>query len=411
MTGYVPPRCRFILPKEPTNHNMFRFRENTREAGPVVIMSIPSCMNISSIWVTAGALFLSSCAAEVVPKPDHPQSQSAEIRSNSNSQIHESSDFKRLTQLWQSRRQSRSTGDYPVGAGDLLVIQVAGMEELKEQTVRVSPTGMIALPYVGLVDVTGMTENVLLEEIRKRLEKDIMHNPQVTLLAKETLSRQVAVVGAVEKPGLYNLAGASDTILGMISQAGGMKPNAAERIVFIPAEPTEPNKAKEIIATLPAQINNLGPAPLVLNEVDPIVIPLDNVNRSRNEVYLNLPARPGDVVMVPAGGEVLVQGWVEKSGAYKITPGLTILGAIAAAGGSTFPANEGAVELLRTDRQGRKVSLVADLDAIKRGEKADVPLQEGDVVNVTGSGPRLAAYGIYRFFTTIIRVGANIPLF
>ena len=354
-------------------------------------------------------LFLSACAADLVSKPDPPQS--AEIRGNSNGQVHESNDVQRLAQLWQSRRQGRSTGDYPVGAGDLLVVNVAGMEELKEQTVRVSPTGMITLPFVGLVNVAGMTENALVEEIRRRLEKDIMHTPQVTLLAKETLSRQVAVVGAVEKPGLYNLAGSSDTVLGMISQAGGMKSNAAERIVFIPAEPAEPNKAKEIIATLPSQVNNPGPAPLVLKDIEPIVIPLDSVNRSRNEIYLNMPARPGDVVMVPAGGEVLVQGWVEKSGAYKITPGLTILGAIAAAGGTTFPANEGAVELLRTDRQGRKISLVANLDAIKLSEQADFPLQEGDVVNVTGTGPRLAAYGIYRFFTTIIRVGASIPLF
>jgi polysaccharide export outer membrane protein len=267
------------------------------------------------------------------------------------------------------------------------------------------------LPYVGVIDVGGMTESALVEEIRKRLAQDIMHNPQVTLLAKETLSRQVAVVGAVEKPGLYNLAGSSDTVLGMISQAGGMKSNAAGRIVFIPAEPAEPSKAKEVMATLPAHVSDLGPAPLVLNDVEPIVIPLDSVNRSRNEIYLNMPARPGDVVMVPAGGQVLVQGWVEKSGAYTITPGLTILGAIAAAGGSTFPANEGAVELLRTDRQGRKISLVADLNAIKLGEQADVPLQEGDVVNVTGTGPKLAAYGIYRLFTTIIRVGASVPLF
>jgi hypothetical protein len=54
--------------------------------------------------------------------------------------------------------------------------------------------------------------------------------------------------------------------------------------------------------------------------------------------------------------------------------------------------------------------LFGDLDAIKRGERADIALREGDVVNVTASGAKLAAYGVYRFFTSIINVGASIPL-
>ena len=43
-----------------------------------------------------------------------------------------------------------------------------------------------------------------------------------------------------------------------------------------------------------------------------------------------MSARAGDVIIVPAAGDVTVQGWVEKPGAYSISPGLTVLGAIAA---------------------------------------------------------------------------------
>jgi polysaccharide export outer membrane protein len=357
--------------------------------------------------IIAGVLFLNSCAAEVVSKSDHPQGQSAEIRGNSNGQIHESNDVQRLAHLWQSRRQDRSTGDFPVGAGDLLVIHVAGMEELQDRTVRVSPTGLISLPFVGLVNITGMTENALTEEIRKRLQKDIIRNPQVTLLAKETLSRQVAVVGAVHKPGLYNLAGSSDTILGMISQAGGMRTDAAERILFIPAEPAAPDKAKEIIDALPVKADNPAPTPLILKDVDPLVIQLDRVNRSTGEIYLNMPARPGDVVMVPGGGEVLIQGWVERPGAYKISSVLTVLGAIAAAGGTSFPADTSSVELIRTNKQGDKSKLVANLEAIRNGAQRDLPLREGDVIDVVSSSPRWLVWGFYRMFTSIINVGAS----
>ena len=103
-----------------------------------------------------------------------------------------------------------------------------------------------------------------------------------------------------------------------------------------------------------------------------------------------MPARPGDIIMVPGGGEVFIQGWVGKPGAYKITSGLTILGAVAAAGGTLFPADNGSIELIRTNNQGQKTSFVANLDAIKAGEQPDLPLREGDVIDVSSTGPKLA---------------------
>ena len=198
--------------------------------------------------------------------------------------------------------------------------------------------------------------------------------------------------------------------MSMISQAGGMRADAAERILFIPAEPADPEKAKQIVDSLPIQLVRQNPTPLILKNVDPIVIKLDSVNRGGNEMYLNMPALPGDVVMVPGGGEVLIQGWVAKPGAHKISSGLTILGAIAAAGGTSFPADSSAVELIRTNKQGQKSTFVADLEAIKSGAQPDLALREGDVIDVVSSSPKLIAYGFYRLFTSFISVGASIPI-
>jgi len=239
-----------------------------------------------------------------------------------------------------------------------------------------------------------------------------VRNPQVSLFVKEFRSRQVAVIGAVRKPGLYNLASSADTVMSVISQAGGMSTEASEHILFIPAEPAEPEKAKEIIDALPVHLIRQDPQPLILKNVEPIVISLDSVNRSGNQMYFNMPVMPGDVVMVPGAGQVLIQGWIEKPGAFKITSGLTILGAVAAAGGTSFPADKSSVELIRTNKQGHKTTFIADLEAIKSGAQPDLPLREGDVINVTSSGPKLVAYGFYRAFTSLIRVGASatIPL-
>jgi polysaccharide export outer membrane protein len=323
----------------------------------------------------------------------------------------ENNDLERLAQLWERRRRESLASDYPIGPGDVLEISVPGMEEIKIITQRVTGEGTISLPFVGVINASGMTDKALREEIRRRLEENYMRNPQISLFVKEFRSRQVAVIGAVQKPGLYNLASSADTVLGMISQAGGVTPaGAAERILFIPAEPVDSAKAKEVIDSLPAQLVSQDPSPLILKNVDPIVISLDSINRSGHERYLNLPARPGDIIMVPGGGEVLVQGWVGRPGAYKMFSGLTILGVVAAAGGTVFPADNGSVELIRTNNQGQKTSFAANLDAIKAGEQPDLPLREGDVIDVSSTGPKLAAYGLYRFFTSFINVGASIPI-
>ena len=373
-------------------------------------------MKISaSIWTFGGCLFLfiTGCSAvnsqsqdkAITEKADTAQAMSA-LRAKENN------DLERLAHLWQQRKQESVTSDYPIGPGDVIEINVAGMEEIKNVSERVTGEGTISLPFVGVIDASGMTDKTLRDEIRRRLETNYMRNPQISLFVKEFRSRQVAVIGAVQKPGLYNLASSADTVLGMISQAGGMTALAAERILFIPAEPVDSAKAKEVIDSLPAQLVSQDPAPLILKNVDPIVISLDSINRSGNQMYLSIPARPGDIIMVPGGGEVLVQGWVERPGAHKITSGLTILGAVAAAGGTVFPADTGSVELIRTNNQGQKTSFVANLDAIKAGEQPDLPLREGDVIDVLSTGPKLFAYGFYRFFTTLVHVGAsaNVPI-
>ncbi|TMA83699.1 MAG: polysaccharide export protein [Deltaproteobacteria bacterium] len=324
----------------------------------------------------------------------------------------QSDDTQRLAALWEKRMQQRAANDYPIGPGDVLEINVAGVEEMKNISERVTGDETVSLPFVGIINTRGFTDKTLRSEIRRRLETNYVRNPQVSLFVKEFRSRQVAVIGAVQKPGLYNLASSADTVMSMISQAGGMRTDAAEHILFLPAEPAAPDKAKEVISAMPVQLLSQDPSPLILKNVDPIVINLDSVNRSGNQRYLNMPALPGDIVMVPGGGEVLIQGWVEKPGAYKITSGLTILGAMAAAGGTSYPADTASVELIRTNPKGHKSTFVADLDAIKSGAQPDVPLREGDVINVVSYGPKLFAYGFYRFFTSVFNVGAsaNIPI-
>lgn len=368
----------------------------------------------SSLRTVTGLLLLilsGGCAAV----PPDPSSAPAPVATGNGgatiaraqAQAEEKTDVDRLARLWERRKADNTASDYPIGPGDVIEINVAGVDEYKDLSQRVTAEGTIALPFIGIIDTRGLTDKTLRAEIRRRLQSNYVRDPQVSLFVKEFRSRQVAVIGAVQKPGLYNLASPADTLLNMISQAGGTTAAAAERILFIPAEPAEPDKAKEVISAMPVQMLSQDPSPLILKNAEPLVISLDGVNRHGQEKYLSMPARPGDILMIPGAGEVLVQGWVAKPGAYKITPGLTLMGVVAAAGGMTFPADAAAVELIRTNSAGHKAKIVADLGAIKSGASPDLPLREGDVVEVAASSPKLVAYGFYRFFTSLVHVGAS----
>ena len=89
----------------------------------------------------------------------------------------------------------------------------------------------IRLPLVGVMSVKGMKEEDLTNALRQRLSV-YMHNPPVALFVKSYGSRQVAVTGAVEKPGLYSLTSSSESLMDVIGRAGGRTSEAAARVLW-----------------------------------------------------------------------------------------------------------------------------------------------------------------------------------
>jgi polysaccharide biosynthesis/export protein len=343
-------------------------------------------------------LFVNGCSSAAGVA--EPSATTEEIASGSQ----ESSDVERLARLWESRTQRDSVTDYPIGPGDVLDITVPAMEEIKDRTVRVTAEGTISLPFIGRIQVAGLTEEELAEQLRQRL-KAYLHYPRVFIFVKEYNSRQVAVLGAVVRPGLYNLTSGSENMLDMISRAGGVLPDAEPRIQLIPTVPLEADAASEVRSKLPASLVPKDPGSPILKKTEPIVIDVKELSYGGHQLYLSLPVRPGDTIMVPGGAQVLVEGWVDKPGAFKMTPGLTVSGAVAAAGGVLYAADSSTVRVIRSARDAKKISLTADLDKIKNGEISDIDLQGGDIVQVPSSSAKLVPWGIYGLFKDVIRVG------
>jgi polysaccharide export outer membrane protein len=289
-------------------------------------------------------------------------------------QAHHAAEAESLEQLWRDRTDVGGLTDVPIGPGDILQINVPGIDEFKDYKAKVTPTGTLELPLVGNVQAAGRTEEGLARELKLRLG-EYARTPDVEVLPVQYASREVAVVGLVRKPGLYTLSSSSETLQAVMTEAGGLTETAASQIYFIPAQKTLPlTPATSSIASRKSRS-----ADAMAGRADAIVIDLARPESSK---YMALPARPGDVIIASAAGAVLVQGWVRNPGSFPIIPRMTVLGAVDAAGGAMFSST---AHLLRETGTGGKSDLPLDLSKIAYGGAPDIPVESGDVVVVSGS--------------------------
>ena len=249
--------------------------------------------------------------------------------------------------------------EYKIGAKDLLEIKVVDVPELN-LAVRVSQEGSITLPLVGRVELSGLTKDAAERRIAGKLvEGNYLKNPQVTIFIKEYQSNRVALFGAVKTPGMYELIGEM-SLLELISKAGGFLENAGDEVLVW----RESKDGKG--ATLALDLNDL-----VLN----------------GNQRINIPLQPRDVISVPIDRiiQIYVWGEVRNPGALSVKTSrkVTLIQAIAQAGGTTDAAKESAVVIKRRDaKTGKETQMTVNLKDVMKGKKEDIPLKEGDIVYV-----------------------------
>jgi polysaccharide export outer membrane protein len=251
--------------------------------------------------------------------------------------------------------QSLTINEYRIGAKDLLEITVFNLPELN-QTVRVSEDGSITLSLLGRVGVAGLTSQELEKRLAELLDRQFTKNARVTFFIKEF--QKVAVIGAVGQPGQYELVGPT-TLLQMIAQAGGITAQAVDEVyIYRQAE-----DGKQTI----------------------IAINLDDLASGSQE--FNVQLNPKDVISIPIERtlNVFVYGEVKTPGAipFLSSKKITLLQAIAQAGGPTEWAKKSKVLIKRKDRKtGKEMKIRANLKSMISGKIADIILEEGDVVIV-----------------------------
>jgi protein involved in polysaccharide export with SLBB domain len=378
------------------------------------------------------ALAIVSCSTVAPPEPvteGQVTSANPSVPSASSSDENQM----RLSALWAKRTAADdSTLDYPIGPGDVIQVSVPGVDDLHEQTVRVGARGRIDLPLVGTVQAGGLTEGQLRDSIKQALTK-YMYDPQVDVFVKEYHSRQVAVVGCVRQPGLITLTGTQQTILDVLTAAGGTTPEAADELVMLPGVPGTTQHMQQLADQLaqdsspskdqvnqPASANQPAKAPNAIDESEPavgivtvsalehvasngpaVIVPIRANAYTGSRHFINLPVAPGDVIVVPGGGNVMVTGWVYKPGFFQVGSGLTVLGAVGSAGGAMYAADPTRAVLIRSVGNGNKVSIPINLTRIAKGEDPDIPVHGNDVVDVPYSNARIGPYVVYNILSKL----------
>ena len=366
------------------------------------------------IAAAASVAFVSGCAVRSRTAVSPNLSSAANPDAASASPNMSAKDRERLKAIADSRRTTRDDSGYLIGPDDLLdvripdvidgsasratgpaeaigpFIPVVAQAPIFQQGLRVDASGDITLPLIGQMKAAGLTPTGLELAIADGfVKKHILRAPQVSVQVVEYRSRVAAVVGSVERPGLYPLTRPGTTVGDLLWSAGGPSKEAGRIVEFAPAT----TGASE-------------------NDSQPIRIDLDTLLRANGlrDHSLDPPVQPGDVITLSPAGSVLVDGWVQKPGAYPVTRGLTVSGVIAAAGGDLFPANLRKLTIARADGAYQE-SVRVDLDAISSGRAPDVPIADGDVVRIPVRPILVVPWGVWTLIRDMVRLGGSVPVY
>lgn len=273
-------------------------------------------------------------------------------------------------------------GDYVIGAGDLLVISVLDLTEMEKFKVRVGAEGFIRLPLVDTVKASGLTARQLESKLADLLGTEYLHDPQASVFIEEYRSQRVAVLGEVNKPGIYEVNDRR-TLTDMLAQAGGLS-KEADRVIYV------------LRKNGSAGTDSSSPGDLFKIDLDELL--------TGRDPSLNVKVNSGDVVSVPKSGEFLLGGAVKKAGPYPLKGKLTVDQAIYFGEGLKDEADLSDIEVLRFN--GSKAELLKiDLKQLQQEGRPGLAIQKNDVIFVGTSGPKTVLYGAADFVKTIVRFG------
>ena len=214
--------------------------------------------------------------------------------------------------------------DYVLGAGDSIRIQVFQNPDLSMEN-RLSENGFITYPLIGTVQLGGLTLKGAEDKLSAALQRGgFLQKPQITITLVQVRNNQVSVLGQVVRPGRFPLESAGLRVSDLLALAGGVLPTGDDVVILTGSRAGKPMRQS-------------------------IDLPAMFLTGDRST---DLEVQGGDSVYVHRAPVFYIYGEAQKSGAYRIERGMTVMQAIAQGGGLTSRGSENRLRLNRRGSDG-----------------------------------------------------------
>jgi len=381
-------------------------------------MATLSCYSVLARLLIAPALFGAFELAAAQGQPSAPPERKTGTVAGETTQDYNER-LQQLKAIFGNPAGHPARQGYRIGPGDLLEIAVFEAPELG-RTLRVAESGDISLPLLGSVRAAGLTpreEESVLEEL---LRRTYMKDPHVSVFVKEMESHSVSVLGAVRRPGVFQIR-ETKTLIELLSMAEGLADDAGDTVQVV--HQTFSGVATQALDSRQDASSGAGPAkqrpgPNVnlpraasAGEVPPRAaieeISLKALLESSDSRW-NVLVYPGDAVKVSRAGIVYVVGEIRKPGGFQLKNNETIsvLQAISLAEGLTRTSAASRARIIRTDEAtGKRIEIPIHLAKILAGKIPDPSLKPRDILFVPNSAGRSA---LYRSMEAAVTVGTGL---
>lgn len=218
-----------------------------------------------------------------------------------------------------------SLNQYRLARGDTIRITVFQVPDLSLET-RITEAGVVSYPLLGSVALAGATIAEAEQRIAAGLrDGNFVKQPQISISVVQARGNQVSVLGQVGRPGRYPLETGEVRLTDILATAGGIAPSGGDLIVV---QGTRNGQPYRVEVDLPSVFNSGG--------------------RNADVLLAN-----NDVVWVERAPTIYMYGEVQRPGALRLERNMTVIQALASAGGLTQRGTLRALRVSRKDAQGR----------------------------------------------------------